>query len=72
MQKLVNSLKVHEITMHDHLASGRNTHLLAMVEFCYNVKKRKMIHNEIMVQHNHPLANCAKSTTLHRGSMENC
>ncbi len=33
MQKLVNGLKVHEITMHDHLASGKNTHMLTMVEF---------------------------------------
>jgi hypothetical protein len=36
MHKLVNDLKVHEITMHDHLVSGRNTHLFTMVEFHYN------------------------------------
>jgi len=54
MQKLVNNLKLHKITMHNYLASGRNPHLLTMAKFCYNVKKKKMIQNEIMVQHKHP------------------
>ncbi len=41
MVKLVHGLKVHE--MWDQFAIGGNPHLLTMIEFCYNVKKRRMI-----------------------------
>jgi len=42
----------HEILLWDQLATGGNSHLLTMIEFCYNVKKRKVIQNEIMVFNN--------------------
>jgi hypothetical protein len=31
-----------------------NLDLLTLIEFCYNVKKRRVIRNEIMVFHKHP------------------
>jgi hypothetical protein len=33
---------------------GRNAQLLKMTKFCYNIKKRRVIRNEIMVFHKHP------------------
>jgi hypothetical protein len=54
MQKLMNDLKSHKITMRNCLASGENLHMFTMVEFCYNVKNRRVIWNEIMVHHNCP------------------
>jgi thymidine kinase len=41
MVQFVHGLKVHE--MQDQLATGANPHLLTMIKFCYNVKKRKVI-----------------------------
>lgn len=58
MQKLVNDLKSHKITMCNRLASGRNPRLLTMAKFCYNVKKKIVIWNEIMVHHNCPNQLC--------------
>jgi hypothetical protein len=52
MVKLTHGLKVHEILLWDWLAMGGNPHLLTMVKFCYNIKKRRVIQNEIMVFHN--------------------
>ncbi len=54
MQKLMNNLKLQKITMRNYLASGGNPHLLTMAKFCYNVKKKRVIQNEIMVHHNRP------------------
>ncbi len=33
----------HEILLRDQLMMGSNLHLLTMIEFCYNIKKRKVI-----------------------------
>jgi hypothetical protein len=51
MVKLTHGLKAHEILLRDQLATGGNPHLLTMMEFCYNLKKRRVIRNEIMVFH---------------------
>jgi hypothetical protein len=40
--------------LHDQLATKSNPHLLTMMEICYNVKKQRVIQNEIMVFHRHP------------------
>jgi len=54
MVKFTHGLKVHEILLWDRLVMGGNLHLLTMAEFCYNIKKRRVIQNEIMVFHNWP------------------
>jgi hypothetical protein len=54
MVKLALGLKAHEILLRDQLTMGGNPHLLKMIEFCYNIKKRRVIQNEIMVFHKHP------------------
>jgi hypothetical protein len=54
MVKLVHGLEAHEILLQDHLTTGGNLHLLTMMRFCYNVKKRREIQNEIMAFHKHP------------------
>ncbi len=53
MVKLAYGLKAHKILLRDQPIMGRNLHLLTMTKFCYNVKKRRVIQNEIMVFHKH-------------------
>ncbi len=53
MVKLMHGLEVQEILLQDRLAIRSNFQLLTMMEFCYNVKKRREIQNEIMVFHKH-------------------
>jgi hypothetical protein len=52
MVKLAHGLKVHGILLWDQLATRNN--FLTMMEFCYNIKKQRVIKNEIMVFHRHP------------------
>jgi len=54
MVQLAHGLKVHEILLRDQLATWGNLHLLTMMKFCYNMKKRRVIRNEIMIFHNQP------------------
>ncbi len=54
MVKLVHGLKVHEILLHNQLVTQGNLHLLTMTKFCYNMKKRRVVRNEIMVFHKQP------------------
>jgi hypothetical protein len=54
MVKLTHGLKPHEILLWDWLATRGNPHLVTMMQFCYIVKKRRVIRNEIMVFHRHP------------------
>jgi hypothetical protein len=51
IMKLTHGLKAHEILLQDRLAMGSNLHLLIMKNFYYNIKKRRVIRNEIMVFH---------------------
>jgi hypothetical protein len=51
MVKHVHGLKANGILWQDWHATGGNPHLLIMTEFCYNIKKRRVIQNEIMVFH---------------------
>jgi hypothetical protein len=53
MVKLVHGLKAHEILLRDWLMTRGNPHLLTMTKFCYNIKKRRVIQNVIMVFHKH-------------------
>jgi len=53
MVKFAHGLKAHEILLRDWLVTGGNLHLLTMTKFCYNIKKRRVIRNEIMVFHKH-------------------
>jgi len=52
MVKFTHGLKTHEMLLRDWLAMGGNLHLLTMTKFSYNVKKGRVIWNEIMVFHN--------------------
>ncbi len=54
MVKFMHGLKAHKILLQNQLVMGCNLHLLTMTKFCYNVKKQKVIRNEIMVFHKHP------------------
>ncbi len=54
MVKLAHGLKAHEILSWDQLVTRSNLHLLTMMEFYYNMKKRRVIQNEIMVFHKNP------------------
>jgi hypothetical protein len=54
MVKFVHGLKAHEILLQDRRMMGSNPNLLTTIEFCYNVKKRQVIRNEIMLFHKHP------------------
>jgi hypothetical protein len=54
MVNLMHGLKTHEILLWDELATRGNPHLLTLIEFCYNVKKMRVIRNEIMVFRKHP------------------
>jgi hypothetical protein len=54
MVKLAQGLEAHKILLRDRPTMGGNPHFLIMIEFCYNVKKQKVIRNEIMVFHKHP------------------
>lgn len=54
MVKLTRGLKVHEILLQDQLASRGNSHLLTLTKFYYNVKKQRVIRNEIIIFHKHP------------------
>ncbi len=49
--KFAHGLKMHEILLWDQLRTGSNLHLLTMVKFWYNIKKRRVIQNKIMVFH---------------------
>jgi hypothetical protein len=53
MVKLAHGLKAHENLPQDWPTMKRNSHLLIMMKFCYNVKKRRVIQNEIMGFHKH-------------------
>ncbi len=53
MVKLAHGLKAHEILWWDRPAMGSNPHLLTMMKFYKNVKKRRVIRNEIIVVHKH-------------------
>ncbi len=53
MVNLAHGLKVHGNLLWDWIVMGGSSHLLTMMEFRYNVKKRKVIQNEIMVFHKH-------------------
>jgi hypothetical protein len=54
MVKLVHGLKTHKILLQDWPTTKRNPHLLEMKFFCYNIKKKRVIQNEIMAFHRHP------------------
>ncbi len=54
MVKFVHGLKVHEILLQDRRMMGSNPNLLTTTKLCYNVKKRQVIRNEIMLFHKHP------------------
>jgi len=51
MVKFTHGLKAHEMLLWDWLAMS-NLHLLTMTTFSYNMKKMRVIWNEIMVFHN--------------------
>jgi hypothetical protein len=53
MVKLTHGLKVHQILLRDQPTTRSTPHHLTMMEFCHNVKKWKVIQNEIMVFHKH-------------------
>jgi hypothetical protein len=53
MVKLVHGLEAHENLLWDQLTMGGNLYLLTMMEFCYNIRKRKVIQNEIIIFHKH-------------------
>ncbi len=52
--KLVHGLKAQEIVLRDQPMTRRDLHFLTMTEFCYNIKKRRVIQNIILVFHRHP------------------
>jgi hypothetical protein len=47
MVKFAHGLKVHKILLWGRPTMEGNPHLLTMTKFCYNVKKRKVIRNEM-------------------------
>jgi hypothetical protein len=51
IMKFTHGLKAHEILLRDQPTTGSNLHLLIMKKFYYNIKKRRVIRNEIMVFH---------------------
>jgi hypothetical protein len=52
MVKFAHGLKMFEILLWDWPVTGSNSHLLITTKSNYNVKKRRVIRNEIMVFHN--------------------
>ncbi len=52
MVKFAHGLKTFEILLQDRFVTSNNKHLLTMTKFCYNVKKWRVIHNDIMIFHN--------------------
>jgi hypothetical protein len=52
MVKFAHGLKTFEILLQDRLVTGSNLHLLTTTKFYYNVNKRRVIQNEIMIFHN--------------------
>jgi len=53
MVKLAHGLKAHKILLQDRPTTRGNPHLVTMTKFCYNIKKRRVIRNEIIVFHRH-------------------
>jgi len=62
MVKFMDGLKAHEILLQDRPTTRGNPHLLTMVGFCYNVKKRKVIQNEITQKRCGKMSNHSIST----------
>jgi len=54
MVKFMHGLKAHEILLWDQPMMGSNLHLLTMTKFSYNMKKKRVIRNGIMVFHKNP------------------